>query len=89
MILHKKIYNLMPLGPVTGPDCLNGKAREKEKDMGQQGGVGREPGRLATGLHDEPSGWWLGWLPPRCPAGRGSLGDVVELFLGLLQCGCE
>lgn len=56
--------------------------------MGQQGG-GREPGRLGTGLRDEPSGWWLGWLPPRCPTGRGSLGDAEELFLGVLQCGCE
>lgn len=30
-----------------------------------------------------------GWLPPPCPTGRGGCGDGEELFLGILQCGCE
>lgn len=30
-----------------------------------------------------------GWLPPPCPTGRGSCSDGEELFLGILQCGCE
>lgn len=58
--------------------------------MGHTGkGAGSQEGWELGCVGSWQGGGWAGCLLLLCPAGRGSRGDVEELLLGMLQCGCE